>query len=428
MAAKWTRFWARAFPGTNALRRDKSYQDQDYYLELTVDEAKALNMRGMPLSLQHVNGVKTTEGVGATPMKVEYPKNKDVLGRVVDQMTLDDGTIMVQCEIGVGTPGETLPERALKEAAVALLRNGHYSVSLLHGFDQRYEADTDQNVVRKYPVELSLTMDPRRADADVLHVYEADGPYSREENKYDVYRAGCESRINYAAVDRKDIANEMTTQTNDAAAGTGPRKFSESEIAQLIKDRDEMKAQLDRFKPLADEYMQKRKDEENALRQKAIKNVTDLHENAQNLMKQLLDSGISIPEPDRKAFQDMVTVAEKDKPQAEAAINSIISNEVREKGAPPTALDLWKNLDSVLSQSVMPSIVACARVNHFLQQHVQANASTVAATTRAAAKPGAPVTAAVQKQPEPIWNINWDQVTQRNAARMKEYEITGDTN
>lgn len=433
METRWKRFWARAFPGTNAIRRDKSIAEQRYYLDLTPAEAQAMNLRGMPLAVEHVSGVKAQEAEGEGPVKIEYPRNKDVLGRVVDQTILDDGTILTLCEVQLGGPDETLPQRALKETTMALLQAGHYKVSLVHAFDQNYDAQRDENVVRKYPVELSLTLDPERKDSEVLYWYDATEAYPMQENKYDVYRAGCESRINCTAVDTHDLANEMTTTTNNAAAQqqqqqTSKPKFNDDEISKIITEHAALKADVERFKPLADAYLKKRKEEEDAQRQSVVKNVTDLHTNAQQLMKMLLDSGIEMSDTDRQGFETLIAAGEKTKPEAETLITNLVTSDAREKNLNPSADEMYSNLDKLLANAVLPPMVACSKVFQLANSVLNARATAAASTARVAAKASsaAPITSVpANKKEEPRFSfpINFEQLAQANAKKLKALEM-----
>jgi hypothetical protein len=415
---RWLRFWARAFPAENALRRDISVEEQNYYLELTPDEARAMDMRGMPLTVEHVNGIKTVEGQGRTPMKIDYHEKSGILGRVVDQKVTDKGAVLLLCEVGVGGEDETVPERVLKEATMALAKGGHYGVSLLHAFDQRYEAGNDEKVVRKYPVELSLTLNPRRENAVVFDVNEYDYPFSPEEKKYDVYRAGCVSTVNYGAVDRKDIANEIMSAANTTQTGAPKRQYTEDEIAKMTQEIEALRRENASMKPLADELTQRKNAEEEAMRQSAIKNVMNLNNGAKEMIKMMLEGNIPIPDSTRKAFEAIANKPEEEMKQVETAVSNIVSTANRNPAAPPAPTEMWKNFDVVM-KSMMDSVVACGEINRLTQQQLQQQSSAVASSQRAAGLAGgAAVTSTPAKAQEPSWVANWEAVEARENARL----------
>lgn len=434
MAPKVKHFWARAASAQHAVRQDKSVLEQDYYLKLAADEAKAMNLRGMPLSVEHVSGIKIKEGTGTDPVDIKYPKNANVLGRVVDQMVLDDGTILALGEIILGTPGETLAERTLKEAAVRLLEMGHYGVSLTHGFDKHHDGERDENVVRKYPVEMALTLEPERGDSAVLCMYDAEAPYKLGENKYDVYKAGCTSRINYTALDNNDLANQMSTSANSDAAAKAPARaptaeeFAKlaAEMAALKARHDQTEAELARHRPLAENYLRQKKEEDEARRKGVVTGVTDVHSKTQELMKMLLDLNQGLSEKDRADFQLLVDAGDKQKAALETEMTEILSTDARDKNPNPSPDELWRSMDSVVSKLV-PPIAAYSKLLNLTLPLIQEKAAASASKDRAAAKakPGAPVAAqqAQKKAPEPDFSLNFDKLVASTAAAMKQFDM-----
>lgn len=456
---KYFRFWSRVYPGEHALKPDKGVREQPIFLELSTDEAKTIKMRGVPLMIEHVNGTEVKARKSGAPFRITYPKDKYALGYISDQMVLDNGTMLLMGEIPLGGAGETLPARALKKTVISMIKGGHYGVSLLHAVDQAYDVSQDAEVVRKYPVEVSLTTNPGRSGAEILEYDEADSPSFLQENNYDVYRAASESLINWTAVDANDEKIKMAESANtnmqappaaaassssssSAPATAGAKQWRPEEIASILKANAEFKEQIDRLKPLADEYIAKKRAEDEAQRKKVAQNIATLNADAQKMLKQLLESGIEIAPEDKTAMEAIVKVGEKEPTQADDVMTRIITNEGREKGPAPTPAEMWANLDHVVSNDLIKPIAAFNTALGYANKLMQSQASQLALNNRAAGKAatassssssatssaGAKVTAQEQqKRPaEPNFAMDLKRIGEYAIAKSKQYEVPDD--
>jgi hypothetical protein len=415
---KYFRFWMRAYPKEHALQPGLGVFEQPTFIEMSPDESKAMDMRGMPLFVEHENGIKVKERKGADPLKIEYPQNKYVLGYIGSQITTEGGGVLLMGEIPLSEESDTSPEAVLRRSAVAMIRGGHYGVSLNHSIDQNHEPDADVTVVRKFPMEVSLTTKPKRAGSEIVSFYEADEPSFRVENNYDVYRASSESEINWTAVDTNKkrkleslsppplppSPNDMSAAQNSTSAaaaaglagqaqqGQNQRSLTADEIAAIFKEHSEMKQKLATFEPLANEYIAKKKADEAAARAKAAQNVAQLSENTQKLLKQLLETpNLDMKPEDRTAVQALVKIGESESEQKkpESIFSSITNTEGRDNNAPPTGQDLWNRVDAMIAQEFAPPVVACNLALGYLNQIIQAQQSDLASTARSAAKTSA---------------------------------------
>lgn len=348
---QYFRFLCKPIPVSSCIKTDKTVDEQDVYSQMTRDELEQLGLVGMPIFLEHGHGVKIKEG--EEDNEIIYPENKYALGYVVAKLISDDGSLMTINEIPpvsdeIAKTPEGLAYKALRKAVISLVDSGASTgVSFSHNTHSLYDKDTDLELLKRYPIELSVTGDPLRNGSAILTSYYSDVPYHPDESiikSFDVYKSMSRSAIDKAAQeynrvqkklseDKKNTIQEITpdapvnTESNNTNlqmsglnnnnAGAPPGSAaSNPDIGTLMKMLEESRnrenrltAELTSIKPVYEEHIKQQQQQQQQKKQTFINNSKQLTENAKNLMDFLLkleqDKQMALDPNDKLVFEEL---------------------------------------------------------------------------------------------------------------------------
>ena len=371
---QYFRFFCKPIPASSCIDPSKTTDEQNVYSETLKEELAQLNIVGMPIYWDHDSKIRVEEGEDFD--KIIYPKNKYVLGYVVHKMISDDGSLLSVVEIPPvdakleGTT-EGLATLAARKAAITLIENGALNgVSFSHNSHSKYDPSTDLEIVKKYPVEMSITANPLREGSTILSSYFADAPFHSDDSVikgFDVYKSMSISAIDKAAQERnrklrnqeedknkviqennavKDVNNidsntdiidtNMQANTGNNAAAppvNGAVNNANPDYNSLLKEVERMRAEIDQYKPAAEQYHKTQQQQREERKQNIINNSKTITENAQNLLDFLLkmdqEKQITLDPTDKLVFTDLASEFPKTKEELPQLMSNILMDDKR---------------------------------------------------------------------------------------------------
>ena len=419
--SKFFKFAAVAVPAKYLLKRDKTIDQQDVFGEFSLEELQEMDMRGCPLSLEHMlQPKKVVPPTGSEPMSVEMDQAKSaLLGRVVDQYFSDKGDLMAVCELEMAE-GDSEEQRQLKESIAQLVEAKKYGVSLTHAFGHQPVAKGQATEVTKVPVELSLTADPLREGCSVLEAWTGDAPYPMAEKKSDVYTGATRSFINWDAVaHNRQKMTDFAKKIEDLE-----RKIAETEkkAAEEKKRSETLEARVNQLAPLAEAHTKAERKAIEDQKQSFTSDYTKMREANLEAYKKILElpedtSKAVLTADDREVFAGMVDkpaydptpmldkIVGKILPQTTAAATSSTS------GAPPVptpeeereVYNMIGDFMKTMRTDVMVNSRLAAINNRLISERATASASSAAAASRVSQQqPPPPHSTPAQKKQEPF--------------------------
>lgn len=422
MTKKFFRFFCRVVPSQYKINPDLPIDDQPIFTQNSVAELNQMNIIGMPLYFEHVHGItqpldengKNLLTPDGDPV-ITYAPNKHTIGYVVHKVMSADGSLLALCEI---PPVKDMKsdvgkaEHAAKSAIIKMIEHGtHPSVSLSHRPHSTYDKDLSMTIIKKYPLELSVTSDPARVGSDILEHYYADESFkpAEEISSFDVYKAASTSAILQEHADgssgngqeeiKKNEVHEKSA-TDDAIAQndntettkhTNPETIVEMSAAQqqntanapaskstemiaLLQQLEEAQKANARLKAKADELDKIRETEDAKQRQRFIDNSKQLASGTEGLLKALLASGIAIDSQDKVAFEDVLAKTDVEKLPADmSSIMMKTGRDTYDSTQDPDRAQVWNKVDDIITslsaQIVSSSVAATKYVRPLLEEY-----------------------------------------------------------
>lgn len=435
--AQYFRFLCRTVPGKYAIDPTKRVKDQPVFTEMSKEEMEQYNLVGMPLYLEHVTGIDVTADAKGKDTserkKVQYHPDRYVLGHVVDNFVTDDGTMLTLCEIQPETDKQSergLARHALRTSVIHQIQNDALdNVSFSHIIDSHYDKKTDQQVVQKLPMELSLTTKPLREGAAILHHSFYDTPYLAGDGykNFDIYESAAGSSIDYAAVDRNDELDRQDKEQEEMAAAA-PKQWTSEEISRIMAELENVKKENAKSSESLKRFQAREREEDEAKRKVFMDNMSKIRSATIGTIAELLkpENKIAFAPGDKETFEAVAKEAEA-KNTAAAQAEPLILNEQRQKYFEGTeAVDpraLFKGFDDMVT-SLASEIVACNVAAKYLNEAIETRSKASGAASRAEAKAG-PAGVASKPQPkerEPEFKT-WEAMRERTAAANKALYI-----
>ena len=407
---KYFRFFCKAVPSKYLIDESKPAASQKIYTETSKDELEQFNVVGMPIFLNHVNGIKVEEVNGSKVY--EYPKNRHILGYVVKKMIGDDGSLLTLVEIppvnaDLLSTDEGRQADLLKKSAIKLIEGGtHNKVSFTHGFDRRYDKDYDADIIKKYPLELSITNKPLREGSSILTSYYSDEPYvlddpeavrnfnameslamsavdkaAEERNKNNLIQESSQKQnvyvINNSNSEFQKMQNNNQQQQQQQQQASSSSSNQNPEMAKLLQEMEQLRNENNKLKPVAEQFHQEKLRKTEEQKKNFIDNTDSISKAAEFLLKSLLeaDKQHSIIDPADKAIFERLSAelpeSNKDMPQK---MSELLMTEERSKIEPAKieSGQVFENFDRMMA-NLSRNIVACSEGAKVVNKLVEAN-------------------------------------------------------
>lgn len=363
--AKYLRLLARTYPKESllvGLGKDKL----DRYNHWKKEDLDAANFVGMPVRFDH-----------------EGAKGQPIMGRCVQKLSTDEGTVMTLLEIPLEKPDKgSFVKDSLKMTIAHLVQEGFFNdVSMCHSLDFDYDAENDELIINKFGEEISVTREGGREGSSILDHYWADSPFLSE-SEYTGWTPQMCKGTTKAPFDQ-DILSQAPTKVQ--ASITNLRKTmttapTPDEIATLRKEMEALKAaqkakeqEVERLKrqaaidkEKAEKYDQQRAAVENAGKQEAIANQKALYDAAIGLLKQMTaEDGTELDATGKEVAAGMMT-------DLEAAKEPAVQSLAEALGEAGKDVVLTKDdLQSQLSAMVRP-LAAFSKYNDLRDKRMEA--------------------------------------------------------
>lgn len=414
MAKKFFRFFCRVVPSQYKINPDLPIDDQPIFTQNSVAELNQMNIIGMPLYFEHIHGItQPTDAAGNNLLTsdgdpvITYADNRHTIGYVVHKVMAADGSLLALCEIppvsDLGT-ATGKAEYAARNAIIQMIVHGtHSAVSLSHRPHSKYDSDLSMTIIKKYPLELSVTSDPARVGSDILEHYYAEESFKTadEISNFDVYKSASTSAIlqehdepvsedikknevhekidtaptNSIELDADTVPQheiqethqhtnintivEMSAAAQQATAAAAAPAAKNPELVALLQQLEEAQKANARLKSKADEFDKIRENEDAKQRQRFIDNSKSLVTGTQDLLKALLASGLPIESQDKAVFEDIT--AKTDVEKLPADMTAIMMKSGRDSTTAQPAADdqIWTKVDDIFS-SISAQVVSCS--------------------------------------------------------------------